>query len=311
MGFSDVIHLTSDNLRGKSFPKSELLKSGLDITTSDRPSSVSDLLLQMVPHYDLAAFDQAIASDPPNISCPAFFQQFESFHYRLASQWVRNAFETHISGPEWHEMLQKLHNALFAGGEYHPHIFECVVGEMLTQRKNTIPLKWALCRPNHPWQSVAFDESSPFFLNEKVFCDGDFLRIDSMQANKLYIPCQPQYSAVDMLFKSSDGDIYGLQVTRAASHSKELKTYNNFFDKIGLDVDSANRFTLVVVTTPDNAETSYLKRVDWIDWVSNKTEAQKQTIDPSLSQERITKIRFGVMVPAERSFMPNFIKNQN
>lgn len=296
--------VTSDDKLAQAklgFSKLALLKASLVRKPDDNYlASVSHLYLHFFPHYDLQRFDQVVRNNPPETNCDAFQQQFISFSYRLSAQWVCELFHTDITPDEWNAMLYTFNKSF---GTYDSDLFELIVGEMLTSRKYSIPLQWTLCSAssNPTWRDVI--DQGPFLpLQNKVHCNGNYLRLPDMQPNTLYIPRNSKYPIVDMIFKSSDGAIYGLQVTRADSHSKQLTTYNNFFDKIGLTVESAHLFTFILVTYTANGINNYLKKVHWLDWVTNKTEAKK---DPVQTQ-RIQRIKFGVLVPAgNEGFQPS------
>ena len=308
--FSAVFKIYSTIQSPIGYNHSHLVQRGVTIKTWGAPPGVSDIILQMIPHYnlileneDIQTFAQAVALDPPDVNCSAFANQFRSFHYRLASRVVREEFEEDLHTNDWPNLLLKLDSALSRKSEYHPYMFECVVSLMFTRGRNSIPLRWALC-PEGRWDSVKFDESSPFFLEETEYRTGDFLRIGTMKPQLLYGSCASQYPVFDMLFKSHNGGIYGLRMTRDPTCSNTLQEYNKFFDQIGLDVESAERFTSIVVTTPDNAQQNYLTKQDWTDWVLLNTQLNQPTSDPSLSQERIKRIKFAVMVPANGCFSP-------
>ena len=219
------------------------------------------------------------------------------FGFPLPVKKARQRVEDRIADAEWDQVIDMLDFALEFGWEYYLLLVETIFAQ-IRAKKHTVEMSWALARPRTQWESVACDDTSLFYIKKVENCHGDDLRIQTMLPNVLYIPFVSTYSVVDMLFKTKTGYYFGLKVTKAPTHPEWLRTYNSFFDKVGINTpEQARLFTLIIVTSSKCAEGYRRNMTEWKDWMINRKELEQEianTTNTNLTS-RIESIKFGVM----------------
>ncbi len=77
----------------------------------------------------------------------------------------------------------------------------------------------------------------------------------NMESGSLYKSFKETYPAVDMMYKTDEGLIYGLQVTRLTNRTRKIKmsAVDEWLDTIGLK-DNKENVRIVVISKPTLAD---------------------------------------------------------
>jgi hypothetical protein len=96
---------------------------------------------------------------------------------------------------------------------------------------------------------------SEFKLKFTKIVEGQPPVFDEMESGVLYKSLKDNYPAVDMMYKTEEGLIYGLQVTRLQDLTRKIKTsaVDQWLDAIGLK-DNKEKVRIAVIPKPALAE---------------------------------------------------------
>ena len=94
---------------------------------------------------------------------------------------------------------------------------------------------------------------------------------DDMTPMVLYKPLSKIHPAVDMMFKTEEGLLYGLQVTRKDSTTRKIgtSTVDKWLESIGWR-DSMKKVRIAVVPKPKLADTKTKKKPDRASYLAEK-----------------------------------------
>jgi hypothetical protein len=107
------------------------------------------------------------------------------------------------------------------------------------------------------WQKKK--QSDPLFSNFSLkltkIVEGKPPVFANMESGSLYKSFKETYPAVDMMYKTDEGLIYGLQVTRLTNRTRKIKmsAVDEWLDTIGLK-DNKENVRIVVISKPTLAD---------------------------------------------------------
>jgi len=142
-------------------------------------------------------------------------------------------------------------------------IYESVISDQLTSQSGVAWKKREVIANSAKTGSVN-DKWLDFSLRLSQKVEGPPPRFESMQTNVLYVSLNPNFNCVDMMYKTEEGGLIGLQVTRQKPKKKKLSwsALNQFLEAIDFPKDKAALLRFVLIPLPSNAEHATLELED-------------------------------------------------
>lgn len=137
-----------------------------------------------------------------------------------------------------------------------PKIYEGVIAELLTSQMGVCWHKREVSENS----SQGGVEWAPFELRLDTLIHGSVPSFADMEPRVLYMSLNPKYPFFDSMYKTDEGELVGIQVTREKNSSKDctLSALQSCLKKIDFPDDQIPHIRTVLVPLPSNADTAKL-----------------------------------------------------
>ena len=233
----------------------DVFAPGISIEKADHnKQSISDFILQYKVHYG-----------------EEYETEFKDFEMVIASEYVDQKLSNRvINSTELYKCIQSL-KQMFLGVRREYLLFEFVVFHLLLEDNN-----WEI------FDGKKWDKRR-FRFNESVRVPKDSEHVlKTMQPGTLYYPLNPHFPIADFLFVES-GEVFGVQVTFAKSHAKEMKTFENLFEL--LDLNEERKLHLFLVPNPRHLE-QYVK-YEPKNFITKASQVKQNRVDFSIIRNEL------------------------